>query len=127
MKVYARDLPEGEDGSEVPADLAHHFLLALCTHPGQGVCYQDRGWYGRFLGEEDQVDADDLQQADTSTARSKSATAATYNKILGNVLRYLNVNEDPRQYELALRIMKSCPELVAGYVNSVCRKTITAH
>lgn len=36
------------------------------------------------------------------------------NKILANVLKSLKVNEDPRQQELALKILSSCPELVAG-------------
>jgi nucleolar pre-ribosomal-associated protein 1 len=29
------------------ADVIHHFMLALCTHPGRGVCFIDQGWYGR--------------------------------------------------------------------------------
>lgn len=37
-----------------------------------------------------------------------------YNKILSNLLKSLNVNEDARQQELALRILSACPELVAG-------------
>ncbi|KAK0224255.1 hypothetical protein IW262DRAFT_1548756 [Armillaria fumosa] len=35
--------------------------------------------------------------------------------MLGNVLRSLKVDEDMQQQELSLKIMASCPELVAGY------------
>lgn len=42
-----------------------------------------------------------------------------YNKVLANVVKTLKVNEDPRQQELALKILGACPELVAGYVLEV--------
>ncbi|EIN04336.1 hypothetical protein PUNSTDRAFT_146557, partial [Punctularia strigosozonata HHB-11173 SS5] len=108
IKLYDRYIPEGAYEEEIPADLVHHFLLALCTHPGQGLCYKDRGWYRRTLVD----DEDEARGVDTSVP---GGGGAIYNKILGNVLKRLNVNEDPRQQELALRIMEACPELVAGY------------
>lgn len=37
-----------------------------------------------------------------------------YNKLLANVVKTLKVNEDPRQQELAIKILGACPELVAG-------------
>jgi hypothetical protein len=82
----------------VPADLVHHFLLAICTRPGTGLCFKDNGWYPR---------------EDESGGGPK-----IFNKILANVAKSLKVNEDPRQQELALRILGACPELVAGYIPS---------
>jgi nucleolar pre-ribosomal-associated protein 1 len=35
------------------------------------------------------------------------------------VLKSLKVNEDSRQQELALKILESCPELVAGFAKSI--------
>ncbi|THH28288.1 hypothetical protein EUX98_g5899 [Antrodiella citrinella] len=102
-KLYERKASEGPDPDDIPADLAHHFLLAVCTSPGVGVCFRDRGWYPRETSD---------TGAEVST---KKASGLVYNRILGNVLNGLKINEDSRQQELALRILKACPELVAGY------------
>ena len=90
----------------------HHFLLALCTRPGVGLCFHDRGWYPRETDpdQNNAADADDRTDADTRQKGGK-----IYNKILANVLKTLKVNEDPRQQELALKVLAACPELVAGY------------
>ncbi|KAF5371492.1 hypothetical protein D9615_009605 [Tricholomella constricta] len=105
VKLYDRD--GGDDPDQVPADLVHHFLLALCTRPGTGICFRDRGWYPRE------------SESDAAEPKDKDAAAAgwgkIYNKILANVLKSLKVNEDLRQQELALKIMRACPELVSGY------------
>ena len=99
-KLYERDVEdEGDAQGNIPADLIHHFLLAISTHPGTGICFRDSGWYPRednpdFLG-------DEVRQG------------RIYNKILANLLRALRVNEDLRQQELAIKIMAACPELVA--------------
>lgn len=37
LKLYDRADDNG-------AELAHHFLLALCTRPGSGLCLVDAGW-----------------------------------------------------------------------------------
>ncbi|PFH47812.1 hypothetical protein AMATHDRAFT_6373 [Amanita thiersii Skay4041] len=106
LKLY--DSVESEDGNpdRVPADLVHHFLLAICTRPGTGICFKDRGWYPR------EVEGDEQGVHEDGTA---SRRAKIYNKILSNILKSLKVNQDPRQQELALKIMSACPELVAGY------------
>ncbi|KAG6905791.1 hypothetical protein DXG01_000716 [Tephrocybe rancida] len=98
LKIYDRNLAEDDDPERVPADLVHHFLLAICTRPGTGICFKDRGWYPRESDGEDEP------------GRGK-----IYNRILANILKTLKVNEDLRQQELALKIMGACPELVAGY------------
>ncbi|GLB33183.1 hypothetical protein LshimejAT787_0100680 [Lyophyllum shimeji] len=43
------------------------------------------------------------------------ASAPAPGLILANILKTLKVNEDPRQQELALKIMSACPELVSGF------------
>ena len=111
MRLY--DCSAGEESDDqIPADLAHHFLLAICTHPGVGVCFKDRGWYPR----ETEDESKDSQSGDDEAA---PRNARIYNKILSHLLKSLKVNEDPRQQELALRIMSACPELVSGYVTSL--------
>ncbi|KAI9466647.1 ribosome 60S biogenesis N-terminal-domain-containing protein [Lactarius psammicola] len=110
VRLYDRSAGEGSD-DQIPADLAHHFLLAICTHPGVGVCFKDRGWYPRETEDESK-----LTQSGNDETAPKSARI--YNKILSHLLKSLKVNEDPRQQELALRIMSACPELVSGYWSS---------
>jgi nucleolar pre-ribosomal-associated protein 1 len=106
IKLYDRVSPESSH-DHVPADLAHHFLLAICTRPGVGVCFKDRGWYPRDSDGDDAVT--NIHSEPTIYRRGK-----IYNKILANFLKTLKVNEDSRQQELALKIMTACPELVAG-------------
>ncbi|KAI0695719.1 ribosome 60S biogenesis N-terminal-domain-containing protein [Cytidiella melzeri] len=108
LRLYERSGEEDGSSESVPADLAHHFLLAICTRPGTGVCFKDQGWYPR----EDEDDAGLQELFDDSSRRHHGRV---FNKILSNVLKSLRVNEDPRQQELALRILQACPELVAGY------------
>jgi nucleolar pre-ribosomal-associated protein 1 len=110
MKLYNRSVGEGSD-DQIPADLVHHFLLAICTHPGVGVCFKDRGWYPRETG-------DDVVLAQSGSDETAPKNARIYNKILAQLLKSSKVNEDARQQELALRIMSACPELVCGCVTS---------
>ncbi|KAJ7128163.1 ribosome 60S biogenesis N-terminal-domain-containing protein [Mycena crocata] len=93
------------DPEHLPADLAHHFLLAICTRPGIGICFKDQGWYPR-KSETDNVPDEEL--------RSRDKSGKIYNKILANILKTLKVNENLRQQELALKIMAACAELVAS-------------
>ncbi|KAI0666153.1 ribosome 60S biogenesis N-terminal-domain-containing protein [Trametes maxima] len=114
LRIYERSTPESADPESVPADVVHHFLLALCSHPGVGLCFHDRGWYPRETdGDKGSVDADERNEGERVHKGGR-----IYNKILANVLRTLKVNEDPRQQELALKILAACPELVAGYWSS---------
>jgi nucleolar pre-ribosomal-associated protein 1 len=104
-KLYDRSASEDDEPDHIPADVAHHFLLALCTRPGAGVCFKDRGWYPR-----DSIDEEHAQ------AEADQRGGKIHNKILANVLKSLKVNDDPRQQELALKIMAACPELPSWYV-----------
>ena len=91
----------------VTADVAHHFLLAICTHPNVGICFQDRGWYPR-------EELDDVNHHEDAVSGPSKGSGRVYNKLLANILKTLKVNEDARQQELAYRILSACPELVAG-------------
>ncbi|KAI0352520.1 hypothetical protein OH77DRAFT_1523331 [Trametes cingulata] len=115
LRIYERSAPEGPDPESVPADVVHHFLLALCTHPGVGLCFHDRGWYPRETDVDQKGFADSPERTDGEEAQKGSRI---YNKILANVLKTLKVNEDPRQQELALKMLAACPELVAGFWSS---------
>ncbi|KAL0948883.1 hypothetical protein HGRIS_008999 [Hohenbuehelia grisea] len=127
VEIYDRsEQTESGDSDDVPANLVHHFLLALCTRPNTGICYQDRGWLPRASGQAGQVvestrdeGGEELVEAEgTRDQGLGGGTRRIHNKILSNVLKMLKVNEDSRQQELAIRIMQACPELVAGYWSS---------
>jgi nucleolar pre-ribosomal-associated protein 1 len=110
VKLYGRNEAEDDEVDHIPADVAHHFLVAICTRPGSGVCFRDRGWYPR-LSEEDEA----AQAEDDDVETTKQDSGRIYNKILANVLRGLKPNEDARQQELVLKILCACPELVSRF------------
>ncbi len=113
-------MAENDNSDEIPADLAHHFLLAICTHPGVGVCFRDQGWYPR-------ADSNDNLVYNDPTVGHHAGRI--YNKILANIVRLLRVSEDARQQELAFRNLEACPELVAKWVvelnfSVICSSTV---
>lgn len=116
LKLYERTSQEGQDVEQVPANVIHHFLLAICTHRGVGLCFADNGWYPRLDGEviDDVIKLESGQQNPPQSRNGK-----VFNKILGNVLKMLKISEDARQQELALKILRACPELVSGYLPSI--------
>ncbi|SPO32492.1 related to URB1 - nucleolar protein required for the normal accumulation of 25S and 5.8S rRNAs [Ustilago trichophora] len=118
------------------AELAHHFLLSICTNPGFGICYPDRGWYPRKAAARndtadsvgqgtsdallDGLDRDEFTTEANSAQKAKQSGGPIYNKVLSGVLRQLAVAEDLRQQELALSILTACPELAGPYLESSC-------
>ncbi|KAF8590297.1 hypothetical protein K439DRAFT_1512242, partial [Ramaria rubella] len=117
LKLYDRDDPEDSTDDHVPADLVHHFMLAVTSRPGVGICFKDRGWYPR----DNSSDEITVPHAalDVGGETAKELGRKIYNKILSNIVKGLKVNEDARQQELAFKILKACPELVAGYWGAV--------
>ncbi|QRW12827.1 nucleolar pre-ribosomal-associated protein 1 [Ceratobasidium sp. AG-Ba] len=109
--LYERTEPDSTE-SLAPADIAHHFLLALCTNPGSGICFRSKGWYPRPSGNpfEDSVQS---RSEDGEDEMTKSGTS--YNPLLSKFVRLLRPAGDPRQFELAVRILAACPDLVAPY------------
>ncbi|WFD02540.1 hypothetical protein MOBT1_001224 [Malassezia obtusa] len=99
LRLYTRE-DDALGARTSVADLVHHFLLSIATHPGFGVCYADRGWYPR---------ADD------------EGHGGVHNKVLAQLLRQLAPVDDLRQQELALRILRACPELGAAYLAAAPR------
>lgn len=144
VQLYSREeehvlIHADSDAIENPsvADLAHHFLLSICTNPGFGICYPDRGWYPRKAAPQEDAgqtseqkqngvfaSGDDhilLGEGSTGAQKGKPGGGGPiYNKVLSGVLRQLAVAEDLRQQELALGILTACPELVGSYLESSC-------
>ncbi|KAH7334663.1 ribosome 60S biogenesis N-terminal-domain-containing protein [Rhizoctonia solani] len=96
--LYDRTNPDTTDPL-APADVVHHFLLALCTKPGTGLCFRSKdGTNGKDegAGEED---------------GETSAKGTVYNPLLLRLLKTLRPAADARQHELAVRILNACPDL----------------
>lgn len=110
LKLYDRDAPEDNFTEHVPADLVHHFLLAITTRPGVGICFKSWGWYPRDNSPEEKTLDSEIKPGHGTKI---------YNKILANIIKSLKVNEDARQQELAFKILEACPEIVAGSVPSL--------
>ncbi|KAJ3758762.1 hypothetical protein EV360DRAFT_43250 [Lentinula raphanica] len=112
----------GDDEGGVPADLVHHFLLALCTRSGQGLCFRDQGWYppshsDKLEDREDEADSapahiPSMSHGDEDTPKSHRYTS--HNPLLLRVLRLLTPTNDSRQQELAARILEACPGLTSS-------------
>ncbi|KZO94573.1 hypothetical protein CALVIDRAFT_528779 [Calocera viscosa TUFC12733] len=115
LRLYDRVDKDDPSHAFCTADLAHHFLLAICTRPGVGICFPDNGWYPREPEAEEDNDAMVDEPDDDLGQRRNQQKGRIYNKILANFMKSLKVGEDARQQELALRILEACPELVTGY------------
>ncbi|KAF8331396.1 ribosome 60S biogenesis N-terminal-domain-containing protein [Cantharellus anzutake] len=109
IKLYKRSDQEGPDPTDVPADTAHSFLVAVCTTPNVGICVRDKGWYYGGSGDDgpDAVDSAEHQESEGS-----SGDKSVLNWRLAGFLGSLNVVDDQRQRDLALKILRTCPELV---------------
>ncbi|KAI5849195.1 ribosome 60S biogenesis N-terminal-domain-containing protein [Tricharina praecox] len=90
----------GKDIEKPLADIAHEFLMSVCTKRGSGACFPDHGWYppGHMADEE----------------KRKSAPKV-FNRILSSLLTHIRPYASTMQLDLMLDILKTCPELVADY------------
>ncbi|GAO51516.1 hypothetical protein SAICODRAFT_22400 [Saitoella complicata NRRL Y-17804] len=103
VQLYGRvEGVQNADGSvtTVP-DMAHQFLMLLCTKPGVGVCFEDAGWYTPSL-------------ASDSTTSGKRVLKL-HNKILSGFVLSLRPSDDVLQQDLLLEMFRVCPELVAHW------------
>lgn len=110
----------GEGEGYTSRELAHHFLVAILTKPGEGLCFKDQGWYPRGTESLDLLDDED--QGAGSKGRGGTAAAHTsgvHNKVIREVLRSIGsdglVGDEDGVAQLVLKVLESCPELVAGY------------
>lgn len=65
------------------------FLFAVCTVPGKGICFVDKGWYG-----------------------NPNSDIKLFNKVLSDFIRSINPRGSMKQKKLFLGILKSCSELI---------------
>ncbi|KAF9187447.1 hypothetical protein BGZ51_001294 [Haplosporangium sp. Z 767] len=101
LKLYAHSEPiPGSD--QTIAQLVHEFMMALCTTPGVGICFQDAAWYPPST-------------LTSTTSVEKTAgenTKHIFNKTLSQLLTHLRPTENILQQQLTVSILTACPELV---------------
>jgi nucleolar pre-ribosomal-associated protein 1 len=97
--LYSRRYDHPQESTNT-TDAVHRFLLNTCTRPGIGICFQDRGWYGRL----------DL------TGQEQSHL---YNYTLERFVTQLKPAENESQRSLLLNILETCPELRAPYFSAI--------
>lgn len=127
IKLYGRD---GRDDAEeedsvngmTVAEVAHQFLLRVCTRPGVGVCFPDQGWYKQKRTGKDVAEGEARALArdsmgDDGQAEGTYGTGLLYNQLLGNIVRKIGKQaaEEPKIAELTQAILQACPELVSSF------------
>ncbi|KAG0336694.1 hypothetical protein BG000_006256 [Podila horticola] len=85
---------------ETVATLIHKFMMALCTTPGVGICFQDAAWYPPST------------LSSTSSVEKATTEKHIFNKTLSQLLTHLRPTENLLQQELTVSILTACPELV---------------
>lgn len=105
LKLYARTeaVPNSD---QTIAQAVHGFMMALCTKPGVGICFQDAAWYPPST----------LKSLSSIEKPSTDGTKHIFNKTLLQLLTHLRPTENVLQQELTVSILTACPELVRLYV-----------
>ncbi|KAF9403252.1 hypothetical protein BGX21_005853 [Mortierella sp. AD011] len=103
LKLYSRVEPVPNSDQTI-AQVMHGFMMALCTTPGVGICFQDATWYPpstlKSLG---------------SVEKSSEGAKHVFNKTLSQLLTHLRPTEHILQQELVVSILTACPELVRPF------------
>ncbi|KAG0273711.1 hypothetical protein BGZ95_010495 [Linnemannia exigua] len=101
LKLYSRTEPvEGSD--QTVATIVHKFMMALCTTPGVGICFQDAAWYPPSI----------LTSTTSTEKTTGDSNKIIFNKTISQILTHLRPTENMLQQELTVAILTACPELV---------------
>jgi nucleolar pre-ribosomal-associated protein 1 len=98
--LHSRESNYSHDSLNVLESI-ERFLLDACTTPGNGICFEDKGWYPR------------------SDSFSTDTDSQIHNVILLRFIIQLRPLEIPFHRTLALRILEKCAELRAPYLSSL--------
>ncbi|CAO3573240.1 unnamed protein product [Mortierella alpina] len=104
LKLYTRTEADPNSDKTI-ATLVHEFMMALCTKPGVGICFQDAAWYPPST----------LTATATVEKTSSESNKHIFNKTLSQLLTHLRPTENILQQQLTVSILTACPELVRFY------------
>ncbi|KAI4290363.1 MAG: hypothetical protein L6R35_000375 [Caloplaca aegaea] len=109
-------LQEGssQERKSIP-DLAHAFLLSICTMPEYGVLIGENRRHSVFEGEKEEAPGIlDLQGSDVSH-RQPTKPKAIKSWVLASFLQTLRPYADDMQRDLILKTFQAAPELLSDY------------
>ncbi|KAF9207962.1 hypothetical protein BGZ49_010158 [Haplosporangium sp. Z 27] len=104
LKLYSR-VESVPNSDQTIAQLIHGFMMALCTTPGVGICFQDAAWYPPST----------LRSTTSVEKQSGEGTKHIFNKTISQLLTHLRPTEHILQQELVVSILTACPELVRPF------------
>ena len=112
LKIYQRNFDECQiDGVyHIPSKLIHHYFKLLTTNPGFGLCFKDDGWYPRKQQE--------INISNNNANNEEKSNNKLYNRLLLNLLKTLRIGDNELIADLALSILKACPEIQPLYWKS---------
>ncbi|KAJ3101917.1 nucleolar pre-ribosomal-associated protein 1 [Phlyctochytrium planicorne] len=108
-KLYSRpEAVEFQGSNEISiAKVAHEFLRELCTKPGVGICFKDRGW---LMEKSKQILNDGEEPA--SRQRQKNGHLLRW-------ARFLRPNENDMEMEILLEFLQNFPSMVPLYIDGL--------
>ncbi|KAL8769964.1 MAG: hypothetical protein Q9209_004211 [Squamulea sp. 1 TL-2023] len=111
-----KDPKAGEDdqNQENIAELAHAFLLTLCTTPQYGVLLKPEAQHPGLLDEEPIYSTNKFQAVDASSKEFRKR-ATIQNSTLSSFLQRLRPYASTLQRDLTLATFQAAPELVSDY------------
>ncbi|KAH7130426.1 ribosome 60S biogenesis N-terminal-domain-containing protein [Dendryphion nanum] len=120
--LYRNQPIEGSiaEDHQTPDQVAHDFLMTVCTSPAYGVMLPSSGFYPAANLDEDGdggVDEVDGLTAELSIDHAEIVSGRSHvrNVILAEFIRTLKPHASTLQQELILAIFKALPDLVADY------------
>jgi nucleolar pre-ribosomal-associated protein 1 len=110
-----REEIEATSGKSI-AEMTSAFLEQVTATPGKGICFQDEGWYPR-TPKDRLLSMNAEVEEDLRGSREERIRKGLHNRILSNVVRKLGskvVDGKGRRGDWVLKVMRACPEIVAG-------------
>ena len=115
----ANHLVEPEEGKESVIDMAHEFMLLVCTQFEAGVLQSSSGWYPPRkdvnIAEQDFENDGDVRVDLRLDSVDDLAPQAIRNWTLSEFIQTLRPYKSNHERELFLAILGAAPELVANY------------
>ncbi|RXK38093.1 hypothetical protein M231_04652 [Tremella mesenterica] len=118
LQLLVRQDTEPITGKKV-GEIVSAFLDSVTIVPGRGVCFPDEGWYPRQPTDDDAKRSfADQEYHNPRSDPEERLRRGLHNRILSNVVRRLGpkvIDEHEQIGEWVVKVLRSCPELVASY------------
>lgn len=114
----SKDSEDDQRKQDIP-DLAHAFLLSLCTTPQYGVLHKPGGQHSGMGNRTEEfsfaIESSEKRQESVSSSKRMYKGAAVRNSTLSTFLQTLRPYASIPQRDLTLAVFQAAPELVSDY------------